>query len=259
MNDEFKKMNVGEFSPVKHEKIEQQEQKEKLARCKSFSYQVSKQRHMLQKKKQKIYDNFSKRAENFKANENKTFTTKVITKTAICAALLLIIGGVAIVDQPVVNQVKSGIKTALTFNLDIDQSLGKLKFVDKNSTDVMDVMNTSVKPVLSQPVSDKVSVTKNFLETNTGITYQATSICDITTPGDGVIENIVKEKEFQITIDHGNNIKSVLKYKGAMAVLTEGKQVKKGDYLGLFDVGNQLEFCVLDNGKNVDPVAFLAK
>ena len=58
-----------------------------------------------------------------------TFGERLLRNTAIACALLLTILAVRNIDQPWSNAAVSGIESALTMRIDLDQSLGKLSFV----------------------------------------------------------------------------------------------------------------------------------
>mgnify|MGYP000046471817 FL=1 len=69
----------------------------------------------------------------------------------------------------------------------------------------------------------------------------------------------------QITIDHGNGVKSVYQYVEAKEGLKAGDEVKQGDVIATvaeangneYKDGAHLHFEVFEDGANVDPAKYL--
>lgn len=181
----------------------------------------------------------------------------LLLRSAVCALLLVMVAFIVYGDMPVTNRMKTGLVSALTFDIDVDKSLGKLKFVQSNDSTVQSVMSTSVDIPMELPVKNAVAVS-SFSEGNKSMVFEATELTDVVSPGAGIVENIDSDNYFAVTIDHGNDVKSVLSFNGAMAVLEEGSVLKKGDYVGLVDKGATVTFTVIKNGQNVNPSEYLS-
>lgn len=180
----------------------------------------------------------------------------LLLRSAICALLLGVVAFIVYGDLPVTNRMKSGLVSALTFEVDVDKSLGKLKFVQSNDSTVQSVMSHSADLPMELPVKNAVAVS-SYSEGNKSMVFEATELTDVVSPAAGIVENVDSENYFAVTIDHGNDVKSVLSFNGAMAVLEEGSVLKKGDYVGLVDKGATVTFTVIKNGHNVNPSGFL--
>lgn len=199
------------------------------------------------------------RRETSKRSDKKSVRFKgdsLIVRTAVCALLLAVVMFIVYGDMPVTNRMKTGLVSALTFELDVDKSLGKLKFVQSNDSTIQSVMSPSVSVVMELPIKNAVTVS-SFSEGNKSMVFEAAELTDVISPCAGIVENVDSDSEFTITIDHGNDIKSVLKFNGAMAVIGEGSVLKKGDYVGIIDKGAQVTFTVIKNGQNVNPSEYL--
>lgn len=177
-------------------------------------------------------------------------------RTAICAMLLGALLLVVYLDVPATRKMKTALVGALTFEIDVDKTLGKLKFVQSNEAEIRDVISTTTDIAMSMPVKNAATVS-NFSEGSTGMVFEATELTDVISPCAGIVENVDNDKEFQVTIDHGNDTKSVLTFNGAMAVIKQGSVLKKGDYVGLVDKGTKVTFSVIKNGQNVDPASYV--
>ena len=182
----------------------------------------------------------------------------LLLRTAVCAVLLGILLFIAYTDMPVAKKMKKDLVGALTFDIDVDKSLGKLKFVQSNDSTVENVMSSSVAISVKMPVKD-AAVVSSYSEENKSVVLEATQLTDVICPGAGIVENVDSDQRFVITIDHGNDIKSVLSFNGAMAVIKEGSVLKKGDYIGIMDKGGNLTFSMIKNGRNVNPYDYLTE
>lgn len=196
------------------------------------------------------------RRERQERHRSKPMGSSLLIRTAVCAMLLGVVMLIVYLDMPVTNKMKSGIVSALTFEIDVDKSLGKLKFVQSNESEIKDVMSSSSGVAMTLPVKNAVTVS-NYNESGTSMVFEATELTDVISPCAGIVENIESNKQFEITIDHGNDTKSVLTFNGAMAVIKEGSVLKKGDYVGLMDKGSSLTFSVINKGQNVDPAGYI--
>ena len=180
----------------------------------------------------------------------------LLFRTAICALLLVVVLMIVYVDMPVTNRMKTGLVSALTFEIDVDKSIGKLKFVQSNDSTIKNVMSASGTVAMQLPVKNAVAVS-NYSEGNKSMVFEATELTDVVCPSAGIVENVDSDREFAITIDHGNDVKTVMTFNGAMAVIKEGSVLKKGDYVGIVDKGTKVTFTVIKNGHNVDPSEYL--
>ena len=183
--------------------------------------------------------------------KSKSISKKTAVTTAACAVVVFALLSVFAIDSDFTNSISKEIKTALSFDINIDETLGKLKFVQGNDTNVKDVIAPSVKPFLKMPTTAQMIA--GFDDTKEGMIFETDKISDVFAPGNGVIESVEIDNGFTVTIDHQNGIKSAIKFNGAIGVLKEGQKVKYGDSLGILEKNKQLTFYVIQNGRNIDP------
>ena len=85
---------------------------------------------------------------------------------------------------------------------------------------------------------------------------------------DGVVESIYRDDVLtgtEITIDHGNGVKSVYRFIAVADGLSVGTNVKRGDVIATvaeatgeeYKDGAHLHFEILKEGKQVDPTTYL--
>lgn len=110
--------------------------------------------------------------------------------------------------------------------------------------------------------------TLNSYYAHTGMDFSATAGADVFAVEDGVVESIYKDDLLsgtEITVDHGNGLKSVYRFVTETDGLKVGAEVKKGDVIATvaeatgneYKDGAHLHFEILENGKSVDPALHL--
>ncbi|MGI6161926.1 MAG: hypothetical protein ACOYJD_07835 [Christensenellales bacterium] len=184
--------------------------------------------------------------------ETKKLKSMVI-KLAVCAAVCLAVLMFAKVDAPFARQVTDGVKTALTFEVNIDETLGKLKFVQEVFPDTATVM--APDDTYAWPVQGDIITV--FGEDSKGIVFRSDTMGDVMSPASGTLSNVEIDEQITIEIDHGSGLISILKFSGAAATLGEGSELRKGGYVGLVDSGKTVYFEMQKDGVAVDPAAVL--
>ncbi len=107
----------------------------------------------------------------------------------------------------------------------------------------------------------------NYYE-HMGIDFTADAGSEVYAVASGTVESVYTSDVLvgtQITIDHGNGVKSVYQYVEAKEGLKAGDEVKQGDVIGTvaeangseYKDGAHLHFEVFENGSNVDPAEYL--
>ena len=107
----------------------------------------------------------------------------------------------------------------------------------------------------------------NYYE-HTGVDFTAEVGTEVLAAGDGVIESIYKDDVLtgtEITVDHGDGVKTVYRFVTANENLTVGAAVKRGDCIATvaeatgeeYKDGAHLHFEIKKDGKTVDPAAYL--
>lgn len=110
--------------------------------------------------------------------------------------------------------------------------------------------------------------TLNSYYAHTGMDFSAAAGADVFAVEDGVVESIYKDDLLsgtEITVSHGNGLKSVYRFVTEVDGLKVGAEVKKGDVIATvaeatgneYKDGAHLHFEILENGKSVDPALHL--
>ena len=107
----------------------------------------------------------------------------------------------------------------------------------------------------------------NYYE-HTGVDFSAEVGAEVLAVQDGVIESIYRDDILtgtEITVDHGDGVKTVYRFVTADENLTVGTAVKRGDCIATvaeatgeeYKDGAHLHFEIKKDGKTVDPAAYL--
>ncbi len=110
--------------------------------------------------------------------------------------------------------------------------------------------------------------TLNHYYEHKGVDFVAEVGTEVLAVDDGVIESIYANDVLtgtEITVDHGDGVKSVYRFVEAAENLTVGMEVKQGDVIGSvaeatgeeYKDGAHLHFEIRENGKSVDPATYL--
>ena len=108
----------------------------------------------------------------------------------------------------------------------------------------------------------------NYYE-HEGLDFSAEVGANVVAVDDGVVESVYVSDVLsgtEITIDHGNGLKTVYRFVTPADGLNAGDSVSKGQVIATvaeangseYKDGAHLHFEVLENGKNVDPVDYLS-
>ncbi len=110
--------------------------------------------------------------------------------------------------------------------------------------------------------------TLNSYYQHVGLDFAAEAGSEVLAAQSGVIESIYRDELLtgtEITIDHGEGVKSVYRYVDAAEGLKVGDTVEQGQAIATvaeavgdeYKDGAHLHFEILKNGKNVDPTTYL--
>lgn len=204
--------------------------------------------------------------------------------TAIgCAAVLLavIIIAVAVTNSDV--DIQAGVNNSASSTVDSEESSD----VTQNSGNAEDVGGsedgTVDEPVVNTPEGmvtplDSVTVsndygffynqTLNSYYEHQGVDFVAAAGTEVQAVEAGTIESIYKDDLLlgtEITIDHGDGLKSVYRFVTEKEGLTVGVKVEKGEVIATvaeatgeeYKDGAHLHFEIIKNGVNVDPSTYL--
>jgi len=200
----------------------------------------------------------------------------LLRNMVICAAIVLIVVILKSIDTPFTQNILGYVRDAVTTDFDIDETLGKLKFVDNwipegvkavfSEQTASDELPLNIK--FSVPAEGKViaffgeELSGKGNGSKNGIDIQGNQNDRIYAVYDGYVtaigEDEIRGKYIEIT-QEGN---IVTLYTGCSEFIVDvGHQVKKGEQIGKMgraeDGTPMLHFETWVNGKPVDPLLFI--
>lgn len=172
--------------------------------------------------------------------EDKTASmlTKLGISTAVCALLL----AVMLSDVPLVDRIAGNIETLLQYEVNPEETLGRLKFVQMpDFANVFGARSSYALPIKDGEVT---------LNSKTGLVkISGAAQCDVLAFDGGTVIDAGVDEALNgfIKVDHGQGF--VSSYFGLAAVKVEKNQpIKKGDALGRTGKNGEVDFEVtLDN------------
>lgn len=220
-----------------------------------------------------------------KYEEENDKSTILLRNMVICAAIVLLVVILKSIDTPVTQNILGYVRDAVTTDFDIDETLGKLKFVDNLIPDEVkavfseqttpqgsldetaeDLIYSEIK--FSVPAEGKViaffgeKTGEEGQNLNTGIDIQGDQNDNLYAVADGYVTAIGEDETRRkyIEIDQGNNITTL--YTGCSEVSVDvGYQVKKGQQIGKMgrtESGKPvIHFETWISGKPVDPLSLI--
>ena len=110
--------------------------------------------------------------------------------------------------------------------------------------------------------------TLNNYYVHVGVDFAASAGTEVFAVDDGVVESIYKDDILlgtEITVDHGDGVKSVYRFVTEIDGLKVGAKVDRGEVIATvaeptgneYKDGAHLHFEILENGKSVDPTTYL--
>ncbi len=181
----------------------------------------------------------------------RTLVMRLIVCAAVCLCMLLLKN----IDSPFAKSVTDGVKTAITFDLSIDDSLGKLKFVQNTNAESQEVMAAAGTNMLL-PVEG--IVTTAFKEGfSDSVTIMATENTQVVAAEDGLVQSVESVDELcTVTLQHDGQLSSRYSFDGIPEV-AEGDTLLQGESIAQLASGQQARFSVLRQGVAVDPSVYL--
>lgn len=198
--------------------------------------------------------------------------------TAIgCAAVLIaiIIVAIAVTNS---NDVEQGMRDPSSSESVLDPDDGgsengdQDKETGKSDEPVVVVPEGMTLPVQTASVLNDYGFyhnkTLNNYYVHAGVDFAASAGAEVFAVEDGVVESIYKDDILlgtEITIDHGDGLKSVYRFVTEVDGLKVGATVERGEVIATvaeatgneYKDGAHLHFEILENGKSVDPTTYL--
>ena len=197
------------------------------------------------------------RRANGERSDGVTLRRGFLAQAAICAAALVCVAVMRMVDTPLTQQVTNGLSEAVTMEVDIGKEIGRLQFVRSIVPDAVLTFWESTSESLPQFVMPfEGAVAAEFNEDRPGIAYVGAD-GTVRSAADGVVES-VRETEnsgFAIRIRHAGGISTQYGMLQGVKV-APGDEVKTGQDIALGlegKAGYHLYFQMLRAGEAVDP------
>lgn len=184
-----------------------------------------------------------------------SFQDRLMRNSALACAVLLGILALGNVNAPWATKASEGIRQALTMEIDLDESLGQMQFVQKLMPEsALVFFNLNGGSEFSAPVHG--TLMHNFDALQPWLMYECDAGSDVLSPADGIISavSMLSDGSWGVLIDHGNGRESVL--AGLKEVhLQSGDHAAKGSGIG--KSSETLYFELREMAQAVDPSELL--
>ena len=176
---------------------------------------------------------------------------RLLRNSALACALLLGILALGNVQQPWAKKASATVEKALTMEIDLDKSLGQLKFVRKlmpESTLVF--FNLGAESELLKPVQGELK--HSFTQTQPWLLFTAKEGSTVCAVADGTVTAVspMSGGGYGMLIDHGNGLESVTACLSNVDAAV-GASVLRGGIIGKTD--GELYFELREAGTSADP------
>ena len=175
-------------------------------------------------------------------------------KFAICLAVVALCLGLRLLPMTFAKQATQTLKNVFTYDLDLDETLGRLKFVENLFPGVQAVFGG--QGGMSYPVEG--TLVSEFDQQGKDVRMKASAGGKVKAAADGQVEKRATNETLghYLCIRHPDNVKTVY-YGLAYSPLAEGASVAKGQEIGTLGDSGVLVFQVLVNGVPRDPMPYL--
>ena len=189
-----------------------------------------------------------------------------VTLTAIIL-LAVLLPNKNVVDEPTVNAPQSSVEEPTVNNPNTDE--------DKDNGTNEPVVNTPegmMMPLETVSIGNDYGFyhnkTLNNYYEHKGVDFSAEVGTQVLAADDGVVESIYKDDVLtgtEITVNHGDGVKTTYRFVNVNENLTVGAEVKRGDVIATvaeatgeeYKDGAHLHFEIKKDGKTVDPATYL--
>ena len=183
----------------------------------------------------------------------------VLWQTAACLLILIAAWGMSRASAPWANEAVAVMKSAVTAEIDLDRSLGRLQFVRALLPDAAFVFgDDAVLPALSMPCRGVVAV--GYTGEHPGLLLRGAQT--VTAPADGEVLGVAwADGEGSVRMGHGGGVETIVSCLASIAVI-EGQRIGPGEAIGSAserDGDARVYFEVRIDGKATDPWPLLAR
>lgn len=181
----------------------------------------------------------------------------LVIKTCVCVLVCLTCLLIKVIDTPATKDASQAIQDMVSYDLDLEDSLGKLHFVQNIFPGLTAVFSNSAG-TMRYPVQG--NVIQNFQEDGlNGVRIHAEANNEVTAAADGILLKRAVSSEFgnYLRIKHPNGVETVY-YGLAESPLLEGASIARGDVIGTLTDTGVLYFEVYQNGVVKNPLSFFS-
>ena len=165
------------------------------------------------------------------SGEKPPFVVTLQGQIAICSGVILLALAMKAIDTPQTQSVSATVEQAITTQTDLDQSVGRLQFVQNMFSESVAVFRQKAPEKLQSPFNGRVSAKYSLTTPGIEITGKEASVFACY---DGKVLKIdeVDDGSVAITVQHSGGLNTV--YAGLQAAQVRAKDnVKKGDVIGV--------------------------
>ena len=180
-----------------------------------------------------------------------TLQDKLLRNSCFACALLLGILALGNIQQPWAKNASGAIEKALTMEIDLDRSLGQLRFVQKLMPESALVFfnlngeNELMQPVQGEPVHP-------YSQTQPWLMFECSGKTSVCAAADGIVSAVspMANGGYGVLIDHGSGLESVTACLDKVDV-QPGASIEQGSIIGMAETNLYFELRL--NGESTDP------
>ena len=193
----------------------------------------------------------SRTARRLRIKTRLSFQERLLRNSLLACAVLLGVLALGNLDQPWAVKASRSIEQALTMKVDLDQSLGRLSFVQKLMPESARVFfNLSGDHELLAPVQGEC--THAYQSAQPWLMFAAEPGANVCAAAEGTIAAVspLSDGSYGVLIDHGEGLESVTANLRSVS-LQAGDAVLRGGVLGV--AGENVYFELRQGGEPIDP------
>lgn len=194
-----------------------------------------------------------------RARRTLSASEKLLRNSAVACALLLGVMALQNVNQPWTQAAFNGIRDAVTMDINLDDTLGKLNFVRSLVPDAALVFWNMNESSLSAPVNG--TITHAYDDMQPWTEYACAGAQSVCAAEYGTVAAVGQSKEgdWTLLIDHADGAQTVYAYL-AQVLVSPGQSVEKGAQVGVTADSDtsRLYFELRKNGVPANPATYHA-
>ncbi len=190
-----------------------------------------------------------------KPGKKSSFHERLMRNSCLACAVLLGILALSNIERPWAQKASGSIEKALTMKIDLDQSIGQMRFVQKIMPEsALVFFNLTGETDLKMPVDGNLS--HAYSELQPYLMFECSEDLPVYIPKDGIVSAIsqLSDGSWGAMIDHGNGVESVI--SGMKQIeKAAGDQCLQGDIIGVSSC--KIYYELREGGNPADPTALL--